>query len=226
MAAYDLEEQEQLAEIKAWWKQHGDRLTWLLLAAAIAVLAWQGWQWYQRSQANQAAAIYGVLQRAALGHDTQKTKAAAGELVEKFPRTAYAPLAAMNAAKVLFDAGDLKSAQVQLAWVAEHGKDEMRDLARLRLASVLLDQQAYEDALKALEPAHGAAFDARYAELRGDVLTAQGKKTDAAAAYRAALAAVDAAAKDGDLQRRAADAAYRPLLQEKLDALGVPGDAK
>lgn len=230
MATYDLEEQEQLAEIKAWWKQYGNLVTGLAVAAAIGVLAWQGWSWYQRNQSAQASAIYGVLQRAALERDTQKTKAAAGELVEKFSRTAYAPLGAMTAAKALFDAGDVKSAKAQLAWVAENGKDELRDLARLRLATVQLDEQAYDEALKTLGSSHGASFDLRFAELKGDVLTAQGKKGEAAAAYKLALAKIDGAGKDGKaqstLQQQGANAPYREMLQQKLDALGQSGDAK
>jgi predicted negative regulator of RcsB-dependent stress response len=89
-------------------------------------------------------------------------KAAAGELAEKFGRTAYASLGAMVAAKQSFDAGDLKTAKTQLIWVAENGKNEVRDLARLRLAAVQLDEQAYDEALKQLEAAHAAAFDARF----------------------------------------------------------------
>ncbi|MBI2306187.1 MAG: tetratricopeptide repeat protein [Rhodocyclales bacterium] len=227
MAAYDLEEQEQLAEIKAWWKQYGNLVTGIVTAAAVGVLAWQGWNWYQRNQAAQASAVYSVLQRAALEKDTQKTKAAAGELVEKFGGTAYAPLGALTAAKALYEAGDAKSAKAQLAWVAENGKDELRDLGRLRLAAVLLDEQAYDEALKVLGTSHSAGFDTRYAELRGDVLFAQGKKAEAAAAYRAALTALENAAKDGKarstLQAREANAPYREMLQQKLDSLG---DAK
>ncbi len=223
MAAYDLEEQEQLAELKAWWKQWGNLVTGIVTAAAVGVLAWQGWSWYQARQAAQASGVYSVLQRAALEKDTQKTKTAVGELIEKFGGTAYAPLGALTAAKALYDAGDLKSAKAQLAWVAENGKEELKDLGRLRLAAVLLDEQAYDEALKTLSAGHAPAFDARYAELRGDVLAAQGKKDEAAAAYREALAALERTA-DGaknTLQAREMNAPYRDMLQLKLDATGA-----
>lgn len=224
MAAYDLEEQEQLAEIKAWWKQYGNLVTGIVVAASIGVLAWQGWNWYERNQAAQASGVYSVLQRAALERDTQKTKTASGELIEKFGRTAYAPLGALIAAKALYEAGDLKSAKAQLTWVAENGKDELKDIARLRLAAVLLDDKAYDEAIKVLGASHGTGFDARYAELKGDVLTAQGKKAEAAAAYKAALGKLDASAKDdkagNTMQSREANAPYREMLQQKLDSLG------
>jgi predicted negative regulator of RcsB-dependent stress response len=165
-----------------------------------------------------------VLQRAALERDTQKTKAAAGELIEKFSGTAYAPLGALTAAKALYESGDVKSAKVQLAWVAENGKDELRDLGRLRLAAVLLDEKAYDEALKTLAAGHGAGFKARFSELKGDVLAAQEKRSESAAAYKAALATLDEAGKAAQgqsaMQSREMNAPYREMLQQKLDSLG------
>ena len=209
MAHYDLEEQEQIDTLKTWWKMYGNLVTGLVMAASLAVVGWQGWNWYQGGQSAKAAAIYGVLEQAAAAGDAQKVKAAAGELAEKFGRTAYASLGAMVAAKQSFDAGDLKTAKTQLIWVAENGKNEVRDLARLRLAAVQLDEQAYDEALKQLEAAHAAAFDARFLELKGDVLTAQGKKAEARTAYKSTL-------------EKMADkpSASRELLQQKLDSLG------
>lgn len=209
MAHYDLEEQEQIDTLKTWWKMYGNLVTGLVMAASLAVVGWQGWNWYQGGQSAKAAAIYGVLEQAAAAGDAQKVKAAAGELAEKFGRTAYASLGAMLAAKQSFDAGDLKTAKTQLIWVAENGKNEARDLARLRLAAVQLDEQAYDEALKQLDAVHAAAFDARFLEMKGDVLSAQGKKVEARTAYKSAL-------------DKMADkpSASRELLQQKLDSLG------
>lgn len=224
MAVYDLEEQEQLAEIKAWWKQYGNLVTGLVVAASIGVAGWQGWQWYQRGQAAQASAVYAVLQRAAAEKDLAKVKAAAGELVDKYSRTAYAPLAALVAAKSTFDAGDLKTAKAQLSWAVEHGHDEIRDLARLRLAAVLLDEKAFDEALKQLDSPHGAAFDPRFADIRGDVLAAQGKPAEARAAWLDAQAKLDAAVKTGtaggdSIQQVQASAPFREALQQKIDSV-------
>lgn len=209
MAHYDLEEQEQIDTLKTWWKMYGNLVTGVVMVASLAVVGWQGWNWYQGSQSAKAAAVYGVLEQAAAVGDAQKVKAAAGELAEKFGRTTYAALGAMLAAKQSFDAGDLKTAKTQLAWVADNGKNEIRDLARLRLAAVQLDEQAYDEALKQLESGHSASFDTRFLELKGDVLTAQGKKAEARAAYKSALD------KLSDKQ-----SAGRELLQQKLDSLG------
>lgn len=221
MAHYDLEEQEQLDSIKTWWKMYGNLITGVVTAAALAVVGWQGWNWYQRGQAGQASLIYGALEQAAAAQDGQRVKAAAGELAEKFAGTAYAPLGAMLAAKQSFESGDLKTARTQLAWAAEHGKDEVRDLARLRLAAVLLDDQAYDEALKQLDSAHAPAFDARFAELKGDVLVAQGKKGEAQAAYRQALDQMAGTAGQLVLKVPGKADPQRDLLQQKLDSLGA-----
>jgi predicted negative regulator of RcsB-dependent stress response len=175
MAHYDLEEQEQIDSIKTWWKMYGNLVTGIVVAASLAVIGWQGWNWYQNGQSAKAFTIYAVLEQAASLGDSQKVKAAAGELAEKFGGTSYASLGAMLAAKQSFDAGDLKTAKTQLAWVADNGKDEIRDLARLRLVAVQIDEKAYDEALRQLDSAHAPAFDARFQELKGDVLTAQGK---------------------------------------------------
>jgi len=224
MATYDLEEQEQLAEMKAWWKQYGNLVVSLLTAASLGVIAWQGWNWYQRNQTAQASTVYSVLQKSALEKDSQRTKAASGELLEKFGGTAYAPLGALIAAKSMFEAGDLKTAKVQLSWVVEHGKDELRDLARLRLAAVLLDEKAYDEALKQLDGAVSVGFAMRFAESRGDILNAQGKAGEARSAYQAALAKLDeteqSAKGKNSLQDKQANGPYREMLQEKLDSLG------
>ncbi len=222
MATYDLEEQEQLAELKAWWRQYGNLLINVATGVALIVIAWQGWNWYQRSQSAQASVIYNVLQKAVADNDSQRIKAASGELVEKFSSSSYASLGALTTAKALLDGGDAKTAKLQLQWVVDHGRDELRDLARLRLAAVLLDEKAYDEALKQLDGKVAAGFAARFADTRGDVLVAQGKSADAQTAYREALAKLEeAGAKSADQGWQGqSGAVYRELLQQKLDAVG------
>ncbi len=224
MATYDLEEQEQLAELKAWWKQYGNQLINVLLVAALVAAAWQGWNWYQRRQTGQAAQVYSVLTRAIAEKDTQRVKAASGELLEKFGSTGYAALGALTTAKAMVDNDDAKTAKLQLQWVVEHGDDEMRDLARLRLADLLLDEKAYGEALKQLEGKVSPAFEVRFADNRGDVLAAQGESAQAASAYQSALTKLDESSGKGKDAAQAwqvqANGIYRELLQQKLDALG------
>ena len=220
MATYDLEEQEQISELKTWWRMYGNRVTGALLVLAIGVAGWQGWNWYQRKQAAEASVIYATVQKGAIERDARRVREAAGELTEKYPGTAYAALAALISARMQFDAGDLKTARAQLQWVAEKAGDSaLRDLGRLRLAHVLFDDKAPEEALKLLGQEPAPAFAARFGELKGDILATQGRKAEAKAAYQAALAALERGDKAAGGQA-GPDAQYRELLQLKLDSLG------
>jgi len=218
MATYDLEEQEQLAELKAWWKQYGNLITSVLLAISLAVAGWQGWNWYQRQQSAQASAVFNVLQRAVAERDQQRVKAATGELLEKFGSSSYAPMAALLAAKSAYEAGDLKTARVQLAWAVDHSSEQLKAVAQLRLASVLLDEKAYDEALKQIAQVPSKNYEALYADLRGDILLAQGKRADAKAAYQLALQKKSDHAAEGKPEPRSTG--FRELVQQKLDALG------
>lgn len=219
MATYDLEEQEQISELKTWWRQYGNLVTSLVTAVALAVIAYQAWNWYQRGQAAQASAILAAVKKAADAGDTKGVRERAGELVERFSGSSQAALAALISAKTQFEAGDVKSAQAQLAWAAENAREaEFRDLARLRLAALLLEQQAYDDALKQLDREPVPAFAARFAEFRGDIHMAQGRKAEAINAYKAGLAKLADMPAAG--RGRSDHEAQRQLLRTKLEALG------
>jgi predicted negative regulator of RcsB-dependent stress response len=220
MAAYDLEEQEQLDELKTWWKMYGNLVTAVITAAAVLVLAWQGWNWWQRNQGTQASGLYGGVQLAAAQNDAKRARELAGELIEKFSGTTYAGLAALLSAKVQADGGDPKSAKAQLAWAADNARDDsVRDLARLRLATLLFDEKAHDEALARLAAEPAASLAPRFSELRGDILTAQGKAAEAKVAYETAIAKLDAIIKESGSEARG-HAPYRDLLQGKLDGLG------
>lgn len=208
--AYDLEEQEQLESLKAWWRQYGNALTWLVIAGLLVFAGWNGWKYWQRKQAAEAAVLYEQVLKAADARDAALLKRAAGDLEEKFGKTAYGPMSALVAAKVLYDAGDLATAKTQLQWAIDHGNAEYASLARVRLAGLLLDEKAYDQGLALLAGDPPAAFAALYADRRGDLLAAQEKRADARAAYQQAIDKLGGG-----------DAAMRQIIQFKLDALGT-----
>lgn len=224
MAAYDLEEQEQLAELKAWWKQYGNLLINVLLGVMVAILAWQGWNYYQSKQAGESGLLYNALQVAIQKNDLQQIKVANGELVSKYGSSTYASLGALMTAKALVESGDMKTARLQLDWVVGHGSDELRDLARLRLAALMVEEKELDSALKQLEGKSVAAFEPRFAEMRGDVLVEQGKKKEAVDAYALAISKLDsldkASEQSGAKGQSQASQVARELLQMKLDSLG------
>jgi len=208
--AYDLEEQEQLAQLKGWWKDNGTSVLVVVAAAVIAASGWFGWRNWQAGQAQQAAALYDSLQKGLQANDAKSVRDASGSLVEGFPRTLYAGMGALASARFHLERGDNKSARAQLQWVVDRSSsDELRDIARLRLAGLLLDEKGYDEALALLEAKHAPAMAAQYAVLKGDILVAQGKAAEARAAYRLALEKSDERS-----------GAFRAGVQLRLDALG------
>ena len=211
MATYDLEEQEQMDELKAWWKRWGS-LTMLGAALVLATGAgWKYWQHQTTTQTMEAAVIFGKLTESVQQNKLKASRDVGAVLIDKYPRTAYAPRAALILAKLNFDNKDVRSAQAQLEWVIAHTKEAaLKDLARLRLAGVLLDQKQYDGALKQLSSPHSDAFGFRFDDLKGDVLSAQGKTAEARTAYQAAF------------NKTTVENPYRNIVELKLDALGGP----
>ena len=80
MAAHlDLEEQEQLDQLKAFWGKWGNLLTWLLIAVLGAYAAWNGWNYWQRKQSLQASALYEELERAVKSNDATRVESSLAE---------------------------------------------------------------------------------------------------------------------------------------------------
>ena len=206
----DLEEQEQLAEIKHFWNTYGNLITWGLIVVFGAIAAWNGWQYWQRTQGGQAAGLYDEVERAAQAGDAARVERAFSDMKDKFGRTTYAQQAGLLAAKVLVDKGNTDGAKAALGWVADKASDEgYQAVARVRLASLLLEAKAYDEALKQLSGSFPKEFEPLAADRRGDVYNLQGKKNEAKAEYSKAYRGFDDRAD------------YRRLVEVKLSALGV-----
>jgi predicted negative regulator of RcsB-dependent stress response len=209
MAVLDLQEQEQVDAFKAWWKDNGK---WLLIALALAVAgfaAMQGWQFYKEKKMTDASTLYAELEKQLASNDPKRINDAEQAVINQFGTTAYAPRAALLAAQVNLQNKDVARAKSQLEWVIKHADElGLQNVARLKLASLLLDEKNYVEALKLLDVKHADSFMGLYADLKGDVLNAQGKADEARAAYQLAFNKTDAQSK------------YRTLIQMKLDALG------
>jgi predicted negative regulator of RcsB-dependent stress response len=211
MATLDLQEQEQLDELKAFWKRHGNLITWLVTAVLLAFAAWNGWNWYQRSQATQAAAMFDELDKAAVAGDADKAGRVFNDMKDRYAGAALTEQAGLVAARVQYDKGQADAAKASLGWVAEKASEEAyRAIARLRLAGLLLDAKDHAGALKALEGITAKEFAGLADDRRGDVLLAQGKAAEARAAYQAAWKALDDKVD------------YRRLVEVKLVALAAP----
>ena len=210
----DLEEQEQLDQLKAFWKRYGNLLTWLLIVLLGAYAAWNGWNYWQRDQAAKSSAMFDQLDKAAQAGDFDQASRVFADMKERYPRTAFTEQGGLMAAKVQFEKGKVDAALETLNWVGTNAIEvEYQSIAKLRAAGILLDQKKYDGALKQLDAATAPDFAALVGDRRGDVLLAQGKKEEAKAAYAKAWKAMDSTVD------------YRRLIDAKLTALGAaPAD--
>lgn len=206
----DLEEQEQLAEIKHFWNKYGNYISAVLIVVFGSIAAYNGWHWWQKHQANQAAAMYDELERAAQERNMERVQRALADIQDRYPRTTQAQQGALVAAQAMQQAGQAEPAQKALAWVVDKASDKGYEAtARLRLAALLMDAKSYDEALKQLGGSMPASFAPLAADRRGDIYKLQGKKTEAIAEYQKALAGLDEGTE------------YRRLVEVKLASLGV-----
>ncbi len=207
--ALDLEEQEKLEELKAWWKRHGK---WVLIGVTVFVLAvvgWRVWTVWDARQTTEAALLFERAMEAAARDDDKALKEASALIMDNHRRSGYAAPAAWLVGKANFEAGDLKSARAQYQYALDNAREPgVEHLARLRLATLLIEEQDYPAAMKLLDARHDEAFAGLFAQIKGDALVAQGQADAARAAYRVALDKLGEASP------------LRPLVEIKLDALG------
>lgn len=207
----DLQEQEQLDALKAFWNKYGNLITWTLVLVLTAFAGWNGWNWYQRDQAMKAGAMFDELDRAAQAGDGERAGRVFKDLKDRYPRTAFAQQGALIAARVQFERDLTDGARAALAWAADNGPEtELRTVARLRLAALQSEAGQHDEALATLAGATAPGFEALVADRRGDVLLAKGQRDEARAAYQAAWNGM------------AETIEYRRLIEAKLTALGAP----
>ena len=190
--SYDFEEQERLAELKAWWEDNRFYVLGAIAAAILAFAGYRGWLHWKAREAEDAAAMFSPVGEAAKGKDARKVAELAQPLIAKHPRSFYASEAALIIAKAAFEAGNLAEARKQLDWVVKNGVEEHRGVARMRLASVLLEEKKFDEALKTLDENKDEAFVPLVADMRGDVMLAQGRLDEARASYKLAMDKADA----------------------------------
>lgn len=206
--SYDFEEQERIAELRAWWEDNRVYVFGAVIVAALAFGGWQGWKAWQVRQDENAAALYLPVTDAQKTGDPKKIADAAQKVISAHPGSFYASQAALVAAKAEFDAGNLEEARKHLEWAMNNGAEVHRGVARVRLAAVLLEQKKYDEALRALDGSQDPGFAALTADMRGDVMFAQGRVDEARAAYKLAIEKADARNP------------VKSIAQTKLNALG------
>jgi len=206
----DLEEQEQLDQIKHFWSQYGNVITWALIAVLAAFASWNFYHYWQRSQATQAAALFDEVERAVQLGDTVKIDRVFADMKDRFAATAYAQQSGLLVARQYVTAGKLDSAKAALTWVAEKSSDPgYQAVAKLRLAGILIEAKEYDIALTQLAGGFPAGFNALVADRKGDVLLLQGKRSLAVVEFEKAYKSFEPRTE------------YRRLVEVKLNSLGV-----
>ncbi len=206
----DLEEQEQLDELKHFWKRWGDLISWLLIAVLAGYAAWTGWQYWSNKQAVQSAAMYDTVERAAQAGDMAMLDRSVADIKDKFASTTYAQQAVLLAARVYQDKDRAADAKTQLSWVTEKASDPgYQALARLRLAALLIEEKAYDQARQQLTGKTPTSFEPLMADRLGDIDMLQGNSSDAVKQYQKAWKGLEPSAE------------YRRLVAVKLAALGA-----
>ncbi|MDH5479568.1 MAG: tetratricopeptide repeat protein [Nitrosomonas sp.] len=209
MATYNLEEQDKIDGFKTWWDKFGAAVTIILTTLVVTISGTKIWEYYQNTQAQQAADLYVLLQQVQSTNEPTRINDAAHLLTEGFSSSGYAPRAALIAAAANIAANDTKRAKENLQWILDNANEkEMHDLARLRMAGILLDEGNYNDALRQLNTDHNGTYAGLYADLKGDVLVAAERFEEARQAYQTAI---------DRLNKRNT---YFNIVQMKLDALG------
>ena len=212
----DLEEQEQLDELKHFWSKYGNLISGILVLVMVCLAGWNGYQYWQRSQAAQAAVMFDEMNKSLAGGDVTKAERTFNDMRERYARATYTQQAGLALAKMAADAGKSDVAKSALQWVADKSNDDgYAAIAQLRLANVLLDTKQLPEALKALDAVKGETFAGLVADRRGDILLLQGQREQAKTAYLSAYKAFDDRSQ------------YRNLVRVKLNALGAePEPAK
>jgi predicted negative regulator of RcsB-dependent stress response len=206
----DLEEQEQLDQIKHFWKQYGNLITWVLIVVLGAFASWNFYQYWQKNQSSQAAAMYDEVERTVKLAEPAKVDRVFADMKEKFPSTSYAQQAGLLVAKHYYSLGQIDPAKAALTWVAEQTSEPgFQAVARLRLASLWMESKNFDEALKPLNADFPTSYHAMVADRKGDLLQLQGKKAEAIAEYEKAYKLFDEKIE------------FRRLVEVKLNALGV-----
>jgi predicted negative regulator of RcsB-dependent stress response len=210
----DLEEQEQLDELKHFWSRYGNLITWILIAVLGSLAAWNGYAYWRKNQAAQSAVMFDEMEKSLQSADLSKVERTFNDMKERFPASTYTQQAALQLAKMAADTQKTDTAKAALQWAADNASDEgYASVARLRLASLHMETKALESALKVLEDVKSPAFKALVDDRKGDIWMLEGKKTEAKAAYLQAFSALEERSE------------YRRLIRVKLNALGIEPEA-
>jgi len=200
-------EEQQVEAIKSWWKENGKSIIAGLVIGFVGLFGWRYYNDYVRSQREAAATEFQTVQ-SAISVDHEKAFDKAVSFVDAHKKDVYGDLAGLMLATEAVKVKQYDLAAEQLRRVSTDSKDEeLKSVAALRLARVLIEQQKANDALNVLSNVAGDAYKGMVAEIKGDAYVALNKSDEARSSYEQAL--------------QASANGANPVLQMKLDDLAV-----
>ena len=210
----DLEEQEQLDDLKHFWSKYGPLLTWMLIAVLLAYSAWTGWQFWQRKQAAQASVLFETVERAVVSSDQALLTRALSDMQDKFASATYTQHASLMGARYFAEHEGLQAAKNNLIWVNDHASDEgLTALARLRLSALSMEEKKWDQAREWLKKPIPKAFEPLSLDRLGDIDLQEKKVEDAKTHFQQAWSTMPERDE------------YRQLIEVKLASLGVDARA-
>ena len=176
--AYNLQDQEQIDELKAFWANNGNRLMWLAVIALAVFAGWRAWNWYHDGQAQDAAREYAGLLSAADAGKIEQVRERYDAIQKGYGSSVYAGMAGLRAAEAFAKANQPDAAAAALENVMKNSTEPgFKPIAGVRLAGLLLDQKKYDEATKAIDSGNigpvSGEMAASVADRRGDILAAQ-----------------------------------------------------
>ena len=177
--AYSIEEEQEINQLKDWWKENGKTIIVAFILGVGGMFGWRYWQSHQAEQIAQASAQYDALIYSAQ-QDEQAKKANIEQFVQANSKTAYAVFALLDEAKKATEKQDFAAAEVNLNQALTQSQDEvLTSIVALRLSAVQFQLGQLDNALTTLNQVKGESFNARKAILTGDIQVAKGDKVAA-----------------------------------------------
>jgi len=212
LSRYSLEEQEQLASLKAFWAKYGSFILTVLILVFGAFALNNGWKWWQARQSTEAVVVYERLEAATRAGDLELVGQINKTLLDEHSGSQYAQRGALLTAKAYFDEGKLEEAKTALQWASDNAKlDEYAATARLMLSAILIEQSDFEGAKKALSENY-PGFEGLFHDRLGDLALAQKDVDTARKEYELALSTIQA------------DSPWKQVIERKISALPKTGE--
>ena len=201
-----LSEKEQIEKMRTWWSDYGLYVIGgVVLGAAILF----GINYYQTQKVETeiaASVHYDEVAEHVVNGDLDAAEASAAKLDSEFGNSTYAAQSKLAMSRLYMDRNrDEDAAQALRELLETSGFENLKHIARVRLAKILLYQGKPEDVLSLLEGQGNAAFAARYAEELGDAYVALGRYEEARASYQAALGEAQPTVDQGLIQLKLMD---------------------